>query len=387
MCKLNQNFLLRKILACFIFASLASISSLATASTTYCENIFSSGVQAYGEDSYIRFDYNAQVLNASSSVNASKVINNKWSIKKSCASSPCDNSGWVTYNMAPIPVVETQATNEVNIAADKKGVVGLNDVLQYGKITVAERAIATFKQQHTPYVISDLVVGYKSKLRLPAGEYWISRLKLEVEGSIEVIGVGQVTLYVIDSLWVPFNFKINENTKNPLKLAIYTLSDSNFCTGSSTYGFVRSEGEVVLNHRARIVGGVLGKYVNLQTESQVVYDPAAVKAVEFKNYCSSSPYPLDVDAPVVVINQFDDYTEASHTLVTGTIIDSGEYASGLGETSININGAWVPLPLTGNTFSIVLPLPKPDNLFTILAYDLAGNEAFIPFVALRIFPE
>jgi len=363
------------------------IASFSFASVPYCENFFENGIQAYGDDSFVRFNYNAQLLNGYSSVSAKKVFNNNWSIKKSCAYEPCSATGWVTYDMTPPALLETNATNEVIIPADKKVTVGSNNILQYGKIVVSERSVATFKPQTTPYIISQLEVGYKSKLRLPAGEYWVSRLRLEVEGRIDVIGEGQVTLYVIDSLWVPFNFRINDNTKNPAKIAIYTFSDSNYYTGSKTYAFIRSEGEVILNYRATVVGSVLGKFVNLEAESQVVYDPAAVRTLQIKDYCRAFPFPLDIDPPMVVINQFDDYTEANHTLVTGTIIDSGEHASGVGEVSININGGWVPLPLTGNSFSIDLPLDAPDNWFTILAYDLAGNEAFIPFYAGRIFPE
>jgi len=379
---------LRKIwVSTSIVISFISIAPFCFASIPYCDSFFENGIQAHGADNYIQFDYNAQLLNGYPYVQTNTLINNKWSIKKSCGSVACTKVGSGAQDMTPGTMLETTATNEVIVAPNQKIIVGSNNILNYGKVVLSERSVATFKPQTAPYVITQLEVGYKSKLRLPAGEYWISRLRLEVEGRIDVIGEGQVTLYVIDSMWVPLNFKINDNTKNPAKMAIYTFSDSNYYTGSKTHAFIRSEGEVILNYRSTIVGGVLGKFIRLEAESQIVYDPAAVRAVQFGDYCRAFPFPLDADQPVVVIDQYDDITTLDHITVTGTIIDSGEHASGVGDVSINISGAWIPLPLTGNSFSVEIPLELGDNWFSFLVYDLAGNEVFLTYNASRVLPE
>ena len=369
------------------FIGLIFIGSISPvfAALPYCTDFFGTGIQAHGADNFIRFNYNAQLLNSEyKNLQTATLINHKWSIKKSCGAEACETSGTSAQDMTPGPILETNATNTIIIPPKKKVTVGANNILEYGKIVVSEWSTAAFKPQAQPYVISDLEVGYKSKLQLPAGEYWVTRLKLEVEGRIDVIGEGQVTLYVTDSLWVPFNFKINENTKDAAKMAIYTFSDSNYYTGSKTFAFVRSEGEIILNHRAAIVGGVLGKFITLDTESQIVYDPAAARGITFAPYCRAWPFPLDTEQPVFILDQYDEITTQDHLVLTGTIIDSGEYASGVGDVSINIDGSWIPITLTNNAFSINVPLEQGDNWFSFLIYDLTGNEIFLSYYASRV---
>ena len=369
----------------FFMISLMLTYSPSFASLPHCDSYFFDGIQARGDQGYIRFDYNAQLINNNSfgKLLANNIEHNKSSIRKSCGVNECVKLGYPAQDMTPGAILETTATNEVVIPADKKITVGTNNVLEYEKITVSELAVATFKQQPAPYVITTLEVGYKSKLRLPAGEYWVSRLILEVEGKIDVIGEGQVTLYVIDSMWVPLNFKINENTKNPAKMAIYTISDSNYYTGSKTYAFVRSEGEIILNHRAVIVGGILGQFINLQTESQVIYDSAGVRRISFKGYCEAYPYPLDDVQPIFELDTYDESTTQDHIILTGTLVDPG---SGIKESSINISGSWFPFIITNGRFTINIPLELGTNWFTFLIYDNAGNELFLSYNSTRFLP-
>ena len=379
----KRNIKMQKV---FIFFALLTTSAFSFADLQVCENYFSTGIQTHGPGNFIRFGYNAQLLNAYDSVNTDNVINHKWSVKKSCAYTECSKYSSVHVDN-PGPKLETAATNEFIIPPDKKLIIGANNVVQYGKIIASERSVVTFKQQSTPYIINQLEVGYKSKLRLHAGEYWVNKLKLEVEGRIDVVGEGQVTLYVIDSFSVPLNFRINDDTKNPAKMAIFTFGESNFYTGSRTYAFVRSEGKINLGYRSVIVGGLLGNWVELEPESQVTYDLAASRGVHFNNFCKAFPYPLDTVQPVFVLDQYDDITREDHIVLRGTIIDSGENASGVGETSIYIDDVgWVPFTLNGNSFSVNVPLHYGDNLFTFLIYDRAGNELFLPYTAYRLSP-
>ncbi len=364
---------------------LIGIAPHSFANLPYCSDFFSNGIQAHGIDNYIRFNYNAQLLNNPyDDLHTNTVINNKWSIKKSCGSVPCGKTGTSAQDMTPGELLETTATNEVIVPVKKKVTVGANNILHYGKVETSEWSTAVFKPQTQPYVITDLVVGYKSKLQLPAGEYWVSRLKLEVEGRIDVIGEGQVTLYVIDSLWVPFNFKINENTKNAAKMAIYTFSDSNYYTGSKTYAFIRSEGEVILNYGATIVGGVLGKFFNLETASQIVYDPDGARAVQFNSYCRAWPFPSDTTQPVFILDQYDDPVTQDHIVLTGSIVDTGEHASGVGDVSVN----GIPIILANDNFSVTVPLPElGTNWLIFLIYDRAGNEIYLTYPVTRVLPE
>jgi hypothetical protein len=359
-------------------------SSLAVADLPFCSDIFQNGIQAHGVDNFIRFNYNAQLVNGSSSQLNTRIIQtNKWSTKKSCGLDVCTATGTSVDGLVTNELL-TSSANEIIIPSNKRVTIGANNQREYGKIVLSDRSVATFVPQTQPYVITTLEVGYKSKLRLPAGEYHVLRLILEAEGKIDVIGEGQVTLYVSDSMWVPYNFRINGNTKNPAKMAIYTFSDSNYYSGSKTYAFVRTEGEVILDYRSTIVGGVLGKFINLETDSQVVYDPAAAKEIKFDNLCRTLSSYVDEEAPVVTFNAYDETTDQSHVTITGTIIDSGINASGVIDVTALIDGAYVPISLVGNNFTLSLQLQMGVNYFTVITHDLAGNEAFIPFYIIRV---
>ena len=289
------------------------------ASLPYCADIFSNGVQTFGPGSYVHFDYNAQVVNASSAeLNTLGVQNNAWSIRKSCAPEACSATGIELPRLVDDREYMTGSSVEVIIPAKKKITVGNGDTNHFGRIAVSEWATAEFSTNHNVYVIDRLHVGYKSSVRLPAGEYWVRDLRLEVESRIDVMGEGTVNLYVIDSLLVPLNVKLNENTKNPAQMTIYTYSASEFYVGSQTYAFIRTDNEVFMHHRARINGGVLAQFIDMRTESQIVYNAAAAQTLDFKNICrASSGYPIPTTEFANI--SYPDTTEEPFIVITGEV--------------------------------------------------------------------
>lgn len=351
----------------------------AHANLPYCDTVFSNAVQTFGPGSYVHFDYNAQLVNPSSlALNTGSVLNHVWSIRKSCATDQCSATGTELPRLYDDRELQTGSTLEVVIPRSKKITVGAGDAYHFGRVAISEWGTAVFSERHDVYVIDRLHVGYKSSLRLPAGEYWVRDLRLEVESRIDVLGDGKVSLYVIDSLLVPFNVKLNANTKNPAQMTIYTYSASEFYVGSQTYAFLRADNEVFLHHRARITGGVLAQFVDMRTESQIVYDAAAARTLEFNNICrAAGDYPSDDVTPPEILDVYlSGEIVGNRAGFAAVVRDVGDNASGVASVVLRSATEEFPMQADGDNYTVEnIPLVVGDNFFTLVARDHAGNEA------------
>lgn len=352
------------------------IGAPAFAQLPYCSDYFKNGLQTHSDNSFIHFHYNAQLVNAAGRfLQTPNVEVNAWSQKRSCGEKFCENGGTPVDGMN-IPYLDFNSTDVLVVPSNQSVTLGANNLTTFGTITVEDRAVVTFAARPDPYLITRLQLGYKSKLRLPAGEYWVGQFNLEVEGRIDVIGEGTVTLYVIDSLWVPFNFQVNGNTKDPARLGIYTFSDSNYYTGSKAYAFIRTEGEVILNHKASIFGGVLGRFITLESESQVVFDPDALPRFTFGELCAGAAPVNDVIPPIIEIDySFANPTTNSQITVTGSVTDPGNPDHWITAAAVSVSSTATPLTLIDGQFSVNLALNPGINAFIFSATDGAENTA------------
>lgn len=350
--------------------------SPAYADLPYCDEVFVNGIQTFGKNSYVHFDYNARIYKESTNeIKTHHVQNHPWSIHKSCSVDDC----FATEQVLPKPrdkrKQRTQSTIEFSIPANKKMTVGADGVNQFGQVTVAQWATAEFSPQHDVYLIDRLHVGYKGTVRLPAGEYWVRDLRLEVESRIDVLGEGTVNLYVIDPLLVPLNVKLNAASRNPSRMTIYTYGSAEFYVGSQTYAFVRAESEIFMHHRARITGAVVARFVELRTESQIMYDAVAAKVLNFKKICKASDeqQPTDTAPPDIVDTLWDEEPDSNRASFSAIIRDTGDNASGIGSVVLKALREDIPLVANGDTYSADLTLVPGENYFTLVAYDQAGN--------------
>lgn len=63
----------------------------------------------------------------------------------------------------------------------------------------------------------------------------------------------------------------------------------------------------------------------------------SVRTLQIGNYCHAFSFPFGHRYAFSCYKTICDWRLQDHTFVTGTIIDSGEHAIGLGEATININ--------------------------------------------------
>ncbi len=348
-----------------------------SAELPYCSDIYSNGLQTFGNNSYIRFDYNAHIANPSSTaLNTARVENHPWSIRTSCATDACSVSGITTPRPRDNRRLKTSATAEVLIPAHKKITLGANNVTEFRRVQVEEWGTAVFSPDHKVYIIDQLDVGYKSSVRLTAGEYWIHKLNLEVESRIDVLGEGTVHLYVINPLQVPLNVKLNANNADSSQLSIYTYGRAEFHAGTQTYGFVRAESELYLHHRAKISGGAIARIVDMGTESQVAYDAAAAQKLNIPRICRAAPpvEPGDTTPPNIFLLGSGDTTQRNirfHAVVR----DTGDNASGLSSVMVKTPLGEFPMQEDGRFYVAELTLVAGENMLTVVAVDHAGNRS------------
>lgn len=346
------------------------------ADTPLCSAIYQNAVQTHhGEGNYINFGFNARITNASSNqLRSPNVRTRYWSPIKSCGDEHCTWGAPTVPQMFVNNFLNTGSQVQINVPAKKSMVVG-EGIGEIGLLNISEYATATFSPTANMYVIDRLFIGYKSKLRLPEGQYWIRDFRMEVESRIDVIGEGTVNIFVQNSLDVPFNAKINENTKDPARLAIYDESSSHFHVGSKTYGFVVTENELILSHGAKIYGGLVGKYIELESESEVVFNPAAARTIDIAGLCRITMAEVDTVPPQITLSplNFSGYYEVE---LKGIIEDIGSNASGVASAVLSSPEPYPyeePIYFSGNSFRLDLFPNWFENVFTITATDVAGN--------------
>lgn len=361
-----------------LIASFSFAAQSVAAELPYCSDLYSNGVQTFGKSSYVQFEYNAHLVNATSTeLNTSRVENHPQSIRKSCGTDACDISGLTSPRPRDKRKLQTSATIEAIAPANKEITVGSENTNQFGLVKTSEWSTAEFSSMHNLYIIDQLEIGYKSSLRLPAGEYWVRNFTMEVESRIEVIGEGTVHLYVLSPLQVPMNVKLNANTGNPSQMTIYAYDTAEFHVGTQAYAFVHTERGLYLHHRAKIAGGALARLINMRTESQIVYDSAAAKTLNFPNICRASPEvePGDTTPPeiVEVLNGGDN---TARNIILGAVVrDTGDNASGVASVIVQAATGEYPMTANGDTYTVELTLTAGENMFTVIAVDNAGNRS------------
>lgn len=358
------------------------ISHTAMAHLPYCSAIFQNGVQTHGGyQNFINFGYNARITNPSNQqLRSPTVTSNQWSPKKSCGNQHCFAGGQPVQKLWYDSFPATSSTNEYLVPAGKRIIIGEN-VSEIGKVELKEYGIGEFSSRGNRYVIDRLFLGFKSTLRLPEGNYYVRDFRMEVESQIEVIGDGTVNLFVQNHIDVPFKARINANTKDPSRLAIYGESSSQYHVLSKTYAFIVTENELILSHGAKIYGGVVGQYIHLESQSEIIYDSVAVLGIYLNDLCRghTAPDPRKISIeynPANVINNIAPiYASLDSRDETNIPIARARIRTASGEFDGEINNG------VAAYFEIELAIG--DNYFTVTLEDLHGKEysreVYIPY--------
>lgn len=274
------------------FSTLSTLLTFLTFSFAHavppaCQDIFQNGLQANRGDGSILFHYDSRLVNPSSNILLSPyVATNAWSAVKSCGENHCSASGNAGPRLYADPLKTTTSTNTAVVPPHNKKTLG-QAANEFSSVRIDEWGTGEFSTAYKEYIIDTLEMSHKSTLRLPAGTYWINTLKLEVDGKIDVLGEGTVTIFVGSLLTFPLNFRVNDGSKNPAKFAIYSYNELIFYVGSKTYAFTHVENLVTVHYNATIVGGVIARNIELLAQSQVKYDAIAVQKLNFADLCRS----------------------------------------------------------------------------------------------------
>jgi len=347
-----------------------------TPSDNSCSAIFSNGLQTFGNNGAVIFQYNAQLHNASSTrlSTASIQLNNGGSTQLSCVNSQCTASGISVVSLGARTFKQTISTTNITVPWMSNATIGDSSHLEYGSIVISSLASVNFNAQSSAYRIKELNMAYSSTLRLPAGDYWIEKLSLSSESHIEVIGAGTVRLFIKTATAVPWMTTINTNTQDASKFIIYSFSDVELQTGASAYALVYSEAQVKLAYQAKLYGGITANKIILETDSHVTYKNDAVALAKFGEICNGNNVQPDLVPPVIVITSSVISPDATTSTIAGTVTDPVQAGSGIATvTATNTQGQIFSAILNGNNFSIIVPLTLGDNVFNVQAKDFSNN--------------
>ena len=358
-------------------SSTSSQSSSSSSSVNACRDVFSNGLQTHNATGKIEFKYNAQMRNGASPIlNTQSIKTNSGSNKPSCDTAQCTASGLASPKFKNLSFINSTSSTPVDIPWSSSGIIGADGIVNYGKIRINTSATLTFSAQEAGYKIKELALDYNAVAKLPAGDYWIETLKLDSDSHIQVIGTGTVRLFVKNALTLNWMASINKNTADASKAIIYTYGDVSLKTSSQITGLVYSLGKGSLDYTALITGALSASNIVLDTESLVAYRSDAVNLANYGLICDEDEPQPDLVPPELTLNVIPQETELHEITLSGTVTDPVQQGSGVASVIIKLaSGVQRTAVLTGNNYSVILPLAAGNNLITVEARDFSGNLA------------
>lgn len=364
---------------------LFSASSAAFSLPPYCDTIFFNGLITHSDGGRIKFGSNAQLLDAPFRfLMAANVTSDYDSEKWSCDYLFCAPYSTPVIEPLLIPPKGIFSKHDLIIHANKNKTLN-GKKTGYGRVYVGPHATLSFSRAATGYTIDELNLYHKSTLKVAPGEYWINNLNLDEGGKIEVIGEGTAMFYVLNDVSIPTKFKINDKTREPAKLGIYSYKNLSFAKGSKTYAFIYSLGDIKLAERTKIVGGLIGKNIDLEPKSSVRFAQSSLQYLNFGTSCSGGPPTRDFTPPVIELDPFPYNTPASSITLSGKVTDPDNGIRWISSATLAVNyGEPKLLELDDEgRFSLVLPLTGTHNSFSIFAIDKSYNRTTINFTVRR----
>ncbi|MDX2352705.1 DUF6701 domain-containing protein [Stutzerimonas xanthomarina] len=157
----------------------------------------------------------------------------------------------------------------------------MSDSHEYTSVTLGHKAILTANGGGIDYHIESLTLGSESVLRLAAGDYWVGTLVTNHRARIEVVGGGQVRLFVRDTLNVGSSVRFNSPEINSAgdadKLFLYAYEEISLNNGATISGYLYSavsrgaNASVTLGSASYVFGAITAENVVLGTNSRVTY--------------------------------------------------------------------------------------------------------------------
>ena len=164
----------------------------------------------------IRFDYNAQLVSNPDTVLAAKSVTpNSGSTLSTCNTANCTASGTAapTQDAGAFPATSGfTATLDVPYQGNQS--LAGNGSNRYQRISLNSEAQLTINGAGQTFYIHQLDLGYKTTLRLSAGDYWVRSLSTNSEVQIQVQGSGTVRLFVYNDWSLGASMLVNSPAVN-----------------------------------------------------------------------------------------------------------------------------------------------------------------------------
>lgn len=293
-------------------------------SANSCEMVFGDGLQTHANNGWIKFGYNAQLLDNPDNLLATDKIyqsakyskyggysnyqyykfRNYFQSKLSCGDEPCvaDNS-----QAASIGFIFSENDSRISIFNPAGGNMVIGDGLnnEYKEIRLGYASTLTFSDQHDRYVIKSLHADHDVTLNLSPGDYWIDQFYGNGRLSLNVLGEGTARVFVNSSVNFGWRSKINvtDDLQAPEKLFIYSSKNIAFGVASQAVGTFYSQAHTRLAYYAEVTGAINAKLIDLQTKSTVTYEPSLLTDTNFTGICGNTAnQDIDNDGIVDVLD-------------------------------------------------------------------------------------
>jgi len=286
-------------------AALLGTTPIWAADTVCLATTFPDGLQVHSPSGSIHLGYNAQLLDNPDNILATPALTqNGGSNLFSCGDQDC--AGSINADAQTLPGFSTtNSTTNLTVGWNAQAVFGQDGVREYKNITLNSQAVLSADAvTHSPddeYLIDQLKLGYKATLNLLPGSYWVRKLTINSEVSINVIGTGTVRLFVHDNLNIGYKAQLNPAAVGaPIdasQLLLVTYGNLQTNSEALVNAIIYGQGSVTLGYKSQITGVVSA--ASISTNSQVVVHYQAPKAsAEFDPLCPGAP----VDPPVLSIS-------------------------------------------------------------------------------------
>jgi hypothetical protein len=357
-----------------VYLTLPILSNSASTPAGQCAAVFPNGASSHSGNGYINFDYNSQVLGASSNVLATSTITkNSGSTAKTCQSQNCTASGSPSDTMSVGTFVSKSSNTNVDISYQGSATVGGNshpgDTFKTINANYASEATITFSNNHHEYFVDSLILAYKNTLYLQAGSvYWINQLVTNSELKIIVQGSGTAKIYVNQSIAFPSPGLINSPSANSSgdasKLVLFAYNDVSFNNQTTFSGSLYSKGNITLGSASYAFGAISAANITLGTDSTITYQATSVENTSYGDMCAANTVIVD---HFRIEHDSQGLTCEAESVVVKACVDAACTTLYDQPTSITLApGSWSE----GNTFNFTGSTSKTVSIST------AGNYTF-----------
>jgi MSHA biogenesis protein MshQ len=264
-----------------------------------CPAIFPSAVQNSDSGGEIRFDWGSSVSDPDNALETQDLnVNGGWDNNAdTCITGDCT----ATNTLSAVPIIGTFQTSTSNFDVDTGSqgsfALGSDGRSDYDNIYTGGDSVISDSGAYTVYHIDRLRLRWSDEWELRGGtDYWIERLEFQdSDVTIRVVGNGTARVFVRDAVdFDSWNMQVN-TSGSPSKLLFAVDDDVDIDSGSTLNAVFYATGDVDVSYDSRVVGAIASEgQIRLRGtgnpgNGQVVYDGAAINALDHRGFCGAVP--------------------------------------------------------------------------------------------------